>query len=181
MKKFRVVFILMLLFSCVKEGIETHQYLLTDMENEFIPYQQGQSLSFVHSGGLEFHMRVSADATTMKKSERVHKGDNYVSYEQREVSLNSEVPDFFISLTINPIDYRNDLRVSVNNYNFGMDFLRAPDYDSLTLLGNQFMNIYEMLSYYDSTLISPYKILYTKEDGIIQICMTNDEKYTLKK
>lgn len=164
------------MFSC-RKGVETARYPLTEEQLNFIPYQQGQSVNFIHSGGHTFDFEVISLERFWLKTETEHPGENYASYETLEVKLESTEPDLQCKLTINPYPFYSGFTCEINYFHFIMGSLTEPIYDSLQMQGKIFKNVFVMADTNPTTNIEIDSVYYTISEGIIKIGMTNDEAY----
>ena len=180
MNKCITVLILVLLSSCCKEGVEVNRYLLTEIEKECIPYQNNETIRFIHSNGYQFDFTVSNRHTRMERTEAHHCGENYSTYESLKVGLFSNTPELYVDLEMVSNAHNPFMTISINSYHFYLNISSAPDFDTLTINEKLYNNIYlgEFFNA-DSLTILPKEILYNKEYGIIQIEMTNEEKFTI--
>ena len=181
-RNFRIMVIFLLfLSSCCKEGTEVNQYLLTDSEKADIPYLTNDIIKFNHTNGFEFDMVVTGKQTEWRTTETQHCGDNWSKYESLIISLNSSTPELHIKLEVFPKEIDQSLIISINNKSqFQLNLQGAPNIDTLTVNGTTFSNIYQADSFWSDTLvIRPEQILYSKEVGIIQITMSDDERFTI--
>ena len=181
MDKYLTVMILLFLSSCCKEGVEVNRYLLTDIEKETIPYLTNETIKFNHTNGFEFDLTVSVRQTELKTMEIRHCGDNYSTYESLTVNLLSNIPELFIKIEMCPNECYPPLMTILNDkYYFGLNISSEPDIDTLTLNGKKYNDIYVGESFLaDTLIIQPKQVLYNKKVGIIQIVLTNDEKFTI--
>ena len=181
MNKYLII-VLLLLGACCKDSIELNRYLLTDTEKSFISYSNNQKVRFVHSNGFEFDINVSNITISLERTKTEHCGENYVSFENKLVNLQSNTPELYINISIVPFEYYNDnISISVNNYFFVSKSINsAPDIDTLKLGDRIFLDVYEFTNeYYDPAIICPEIVFFNKNVGIIQIKMTNDETFTI--
>lgn len=171
--------ILFMLASCC-HGDEVGQYFLSEQEKAFIPYQEGNSFRFKHSNGYEFDLEVYSSATDMRMTESDHCGENYYSYEIKEVKITSLTPFLEIDLSITPEDLEPILEIRVNTHAFHFPTPLVPDFSSISIEGVEYQDVCESLrTYVDSSMIEPSRILYSSSMGIIKIEMSNREYYVL--
>jgi len=166
--------------SCCPESVEINRYLLTNGEKSSIPYPMGEKISFTHSNGYEFELEVIEELLEIRKTEVEHCGDNYSAYEAKEITLQSNIPEFCIIITVTPEKFNPFLSIVFNNAYFDILINDEPTIDSMKINNTVFKDVF--IAYntlLDTTIIVPETILYNKNDGIIQIQMTNDEKYTI--
>lgn len=161
--------------------METNQYYLTDSDKGQIPYQTNQTIAFNHSNGFEFDLTTTGRKTEWRTTETEHCGDNWSKYEALIVELRSIVPELYIYLEVLPKEIHRLLRISINkNAQFQFDLTSQPDIDTLTINGIEYSDIYQAESFSsDTSIIVPREILYSKEIGIIQITMSNNERFTI--
>ena len=180
MNRYTTIILLFLFCSCCKEGVEVNRYLLSEYEKEYIPYNIDETIGFIHSNGYEFDIAVSNSNTRMESTEIHHCGDNYSTYESLTVELLSNTPELHVKLEMVPNEFNPLMTVSINSNFFYLNLSSEPDIDTLTINEKTYNNIYVGESFFtDSLTILPRKILYNKENGIIQIEMTNEEKYSI--
>lgn len=172
----------MIFSSCCKEGVEVNKFILSDYENESIPYLENETTEFRYTNGFEFHLRTISRQTTLKKTEIHHCGDNYSTYENLTVKLTSEFPELYITIDIFPKELNPHVTIYINKYDFAFDITNEPDIKTITINGKKFENIYQADSFISDTLIiRPKRVLYNKEYGIVQIIMTDNEEFTINK
>lgn len=175
-----LLILLFFLSACCKEGNETSKYFLTDFEKEIVPYAEGDVIAFKHSNGFEFNLKTTNRATELRRTPTEHCGEDYSSYETLLTELTSSTPELFINFKVLPVHYVPTMTIKINKYYFDIDLGSEPGYDSLTVDGKQYREVYQSESINsDTTIIRPQEILYNKESGIIQISMTNNESYTI--
>lgn len=182
MNKFLTAIILMIFSSCCKEGVEINKFILSENEKESIPYLVSETTEFRYTNGFEFHLRTISRQTTLKKTEIHHCGDNYSTYENLTVKLTSEFPELYITIDIFPKEFNPFVTISINKYDFTFDITSEPDIKTITINGEKFENLYQA-DYFtsDTLIIRPKQVLYNKEYGIIQIIMTDNEKFSINK
>lgn len=183
MNRYLTIIVLLLLSSCCKDGVEINRYLLSNAEEQFVPYNNDETIAFIHSNGFEFDVAVSNRNTKLERTETEHCGDSYLTYESLTVELHSITPELNIKLKMVPNEYGYDGRmtVSINRSYFNLNIASEPDIDTLTINGKTYNNIYLGESFVtDSLPILPREVFYNKEYGIIQIGMTNADKFTIK-
>lgn len=172
---------LLFLNSCIPIGQETERYELGNEVRQTIPYLAGETVAFSHSNGFEFDLKVSSKGTKFQKSEIQHAGDDYITYESQTTILESNVPELSIYLTVFPLAYNPFMSVEINRYFFKIDLSVSPALETLTIGEKEYHNVYQAVSMEsDSEVIRPEKVFFSKELGLIQIVMTNNEKFTIK-
>lgn len=180
MNRYITIILLFLLNSCCKEGVEINRYLLSEPEKECIPYRIDETIGFIHSNGYEFDIAVSKRNTRMESTEIHHCRDNYSTYESLTVELLSNTPELHVKLEMVPNEYNPLMTVSINSSFFYLNISYEPEIDTFIINEKTYNNIYVGETFItDSLTILPRKILYNKANGIIQIEMTNEEKYTI--
>ncbi len=181
----RFSFLLIMVFlltACCPESIETDRFYLSEEEKNLIPYHVGQFIAFEHSNGYSFELNTVSDLLEMRKTEVSHCGENYDSFQVKEVKMESDIPEFYISATITPYDFYPFLMMEINRTYFEFFIHDQPDLDTLTINGFAFEDIYIAENHLaDTNLIQPQKVFYNKTDGLLQIKMSNEEKYFVKK
>ena len=182
MNRYLIILFLFTLTSCCKDSIEVNRYNLSDNEKEFIPYSDNQTIRFIHSNGLQFNMNVTNIYTEFERTKTEHCGENYVSSEIKTAKLESEIPELMISVSITPKEFNPIMGIDINNSYLQKDLTNKADYDTLLINNNKYINVYVFENQIsDTTIIYPYKVLYNRTYGIIQIIMTNNEKFTISK
>jgi hypothetical protein len=183
MGTFKYVFLLVLTLafmnSC-KKGIETNRYPLTQTELDFVPYQLGDTIGFIHSGGFEFDFQVVAIRQTWSKSEIGHPGEDYFSYEEMEIVLQSNEPELIFRMNLSDQTIMSGLTCAINNQTFGIYSITDPTMDSLMINDKLYTEIFVFTNQLPETsLITFDSIFYTRSDGIIKIGMNNEEAYII--
>ncbi len=179
---FLLIFTLFFISSCCKESHESARYMLTDEEKDFIPYEQGDSVKFIHSGGNEFGFEVVNEYTYLDRTYAEHCGENYVAYEYKIAELFSVAPYLNLIFKVTPVQFHPFLEIQLNNYYFHIDISKTPQMDSVKLGENIFYDVYKVESnMYDNPEIQPNRVLYNKQFGVLQINFTNNDSITLKK
>lgn len=179
MNKFFILFAIIILNSCCKEGIGTH-YPLSNDEKNIVPYSKKDSLILTHSNGTDFKFVIENKYAARGGFDAHHCGDNYYSYDTEKTILTSSTSELLISLEIAPEEIHPYLTVTVSRINFNIGVYNNPDIDSLIINGVTYFDIYSSSYNMDSTVIQPKGILYNKEKGILQLTMSNNEKYSIK-
>jgi len=153
-----------------------------------VPYQDGHSYKFRHSGGLVIEF-----ASTRQSREEWLRCERCCKYEYKyEVNSTTLIPDypvFNFGLDISNPDSANfQLTARVGYYYF---YIPAYDYppenvdftDSVLLDGKIYRNVFKLKSnygsYYDRDILFADSMYYSYERGIIQIKMSNGEKYSI--
>jgi len=165
--------------ACCHERGVTNKYVLTDDEKSSIPYLIDQKVNFIHSNGYEFELEVANSFLENRKTQSNYCRDGYVLYEVKELLLQSNIPLFHITITRTPMEIDFSMLIVVNQTSFYIDIDRLPE--KSIIIGN---SIYEDVyitsnNVSDKSVIVPETVWYSKKNGIIQIQMTNDEKYTI--
>lgn len=202
---FYALIVSLALSSCCNEDpVETARYELKDQELVMIPYQQGESIPFKHSNGLEFNFYVAESKVEWMEYHEFCEWfccpSYYFSYQTKTAQLESEYPRLSIRLSVGGTQYGDyspmQLAVNLNyshlaaiqydsTYQFVADTIyRAIIHESILVNNAVFEDVIEKyFDYYgsvpDSTILMPKSILYNKQVGLIQIKMTNDESYTI--
>ncbi len=184
MNKYLIIIALLILSSCCDDPVQTDEYLLSMSEKEKVPYSLNDISKFTYTNGFEFDMEVIKYETSIEQNFEEYRRckGNYSLYEKLFIRLASNVPEFQFDIYLVPEIINTYIEIKVNDYNFSLMRDSIPDFDTLTLNGYLFNDVFTTHSYYtDSLRVIPKEILYTKENGIIQIIMTDNEKFTLKK
>ena len=179
MKKYIILLAIIILNSCCKEGIGTH-YPLSNDEKNVVPYSINDSLILTHSNGTDFKFIVTNKENGSGGSEVKHCGDSYYTYDTEKTNLSSNTSELLINLEISPENINPYLTIAVNRVNFNLNVYRSPNLDSITINGITYYDIYTSSYNLDSTVIQPKEILYNNDKGILQLTMTNHEKYSIK-
>ncbi|MFW5892411.1 MAG: hypothetical protein ACOCUQ_03305 [Bacteroidota bacterium] len=162
--------------------MEADRFYLSDEEKRMIPYSEAQQIPFEHSNGYRFELNTVSDLLEMRKTEVSHCGENYDSFQVKEVKMESDIPEFYISTAITPYDFYPYLTMEINSTYFEFFIHDQPNHDTLTINGFVFEDIYIAENLFmDTNLIQPQKVYYNKTDGLLQISMTNEETYSIKK
>ncbi len=179
---FLLILTLFFVSSCCEESHEAARYLLTDKEKSFIPYDKGDSVKFIHSGGNEIGFEVVNEYTYLDMTHTEHCGENYVSYEYKVAELFSVAPYLNLTLKVTPVQFYPFLEIKFNSYDFQINISLPPQMDSVKLGENTFYNVYKAESnMYDNPEIHPDRVLYNKQFGVLQINFTNNDSITIKK
>jgi hypothetical protein len=182
MNRYLVVLFLLITSSCCKDSIESDRYVLSDNEKEFIPYTEDQKVKYKYSNGFEFYMNVTNVKIDFQRTETEHCGEKYISFETKVAKLQSNIPELNISASIMPSEFYPIITITVNNSCFQKDVTKKADFDTLVVDGNRYIDVYQFENKItDTTIIYPHKVLYNQTKGIIQIRMTDGEKFTIIK
>ncbi len=169
----------LMLTSCCKDGDETARYLISEEEKAFNPYSIGDINHFKHSKGSIVSFKVEGINTELRFSETEHCGDNFYAYEELLVLLISDI-GFDINITIQPVEFSDQLSIRIGNTFLITSMSSSPDFDSLDINGTIYKDVYLAKSgEVNSKIILPQSLIFNKEYGIIQFKMTNDETYTI--
>jgi hypothetical protein len=174
--------VLSLMIGCCPKSVETDRFFLSDTVINTIPYESGNQVGFVHSTGFEFDLLVVKDITEFRRTESDHCGDNYIAYQIREVILQSDIPGLNIVMTVYPaeINYPS-FEIQINRTYFHLLTRDNPDFEILEIEQQTYNDVFVMEDLFaDKNIITPERIYYNKNSGIIQIQMTNNETYTLR-
>lgn len=200
-KIFLLLYIAVFISSCcTDESLETARYELTQTEQKLIPYQSSSSVNFIHSNGYSFDFKVVEDTMQWLQYHEFCEwnccGQDYYSYQQKTVRMESDYPRIKISFNLNT-SFENYtpryLGITINNYYFNLpydsaanflieDYYKLVQYDSLMLNNRMFYNVVSQesvssYSFEDSTLLRPETLFYNNL-GLLQIKMSNDETFT---
>lgn len=183
---------------CNDAAVETEKISLSESEVQLIPYSLNQSINFQHSNGFTFNFVVTQDNYNWNSDNYCDEccGGEYTSYQERFVSLESEYPEFNISLSLNSLQYfeieGKFMDVKINRYNSNLEYDDNSKFicenvichNEIVINGKSYFNVIESgleNNYDDDSSINlyPQKLLYNKNFGIIQIKMSNNETYSL--
>jgi hypothetical protein len=195
-----IIIALLLSGCCHKDPVEDESYSLTDAERRIIPYDEKDSIPFIHSAGYEFPFVVTSVAHYTKNEYDFCEWNccpsHYYTYEVHSAMLLSDYPELFITLTTSAQTKHYEtayIAIGVNNkyrVDFAIDSLGqlvvdeyTQFYDTLSVNEHTYYNVYEkpFNLYYsdtDSTVNKPESILFGSA-GIIQIKTTRDETYSI--
>ena len=180
-KHISLVLIYILLFTACEKGEETNRYYLTAAEKAFIPYSLNQQIPFTHSDGSKFNLEVVDVTNEFRQSLKYFPRDDYHSYEVKSVLLESSIPELRINLFIEANSYHPYVWIYFNDYQVSFVPAEESTMEMVKIGDQEFTDVY-MVDYLfpDTTIVSPSEILYTAEDGIIQITMTNREAFWIQ-
>ena len=182
MNKYLIIFVFFIFSSCCKESIEVNRYNLSDEEKMFIPYLNNQTIPFYHSNSFDFNVKVTNLDTEFLRTKTEHCGENYVSYEIKTAQLQSEIPELNISISITSKVFNPIISININNSFLQKDITDGPDFDTLSIDNMNYLDVYQIENNIsDTTIIYPEKVFYNRTYGIIQIIMTNHDKFTIRK
>ncbi|MBN1951638.1 MAG: hypothetical protein JW801_10570 [Bacteroidales bacterium] len=207
MKKNLLLLLLSLLIigCCPKDPIETARYALAEEELALVPYQTGEKIRFIHSGGYSFDFEVIEDSVYWKEYHEFCEWNccspEYISYQVRKTVLESDYPEFRIEIELgeaeysyfNPrimnlnINYRHFAYITIDSTGAFIPGENAELYDTFLLAGKTYTNVIKKpfdFHYFmedSSGIFKPESILYSPDAGLLQILMTNDETYTIDK
>tara|TARA_B110001469_G_C9502002_1_gene250624 strand:+ start:86 stop:625 length:540 start_codon:yes stop_codon:yes gene_type:complete len=179
MNKYIIIIAIFILNSCCKEGIGTH-YPLSNDEKNMVTYSINDSLILTHSNGTDFKFLVTNKESGTGGSDVKHCGDSYYTYDTEITSFTSNTSELLINLEIAPEEIYPYLTITVNRINFNLNVYESPNLDSLVINGVIYYDIYGSSYNLDSTVIQPKGIWYNNDKGILQLTMTNNEKYSIK-
>lgn len=210
MNRTNLLSVIIILFSfflsscCNEDNVEVARHELTQYELELIPYTLGQKVVFEHSNGYEFNAYVEEIATEWQQyydfCEWYCCGQEYFSYQTKRIFLVSSYPNLRMRFRLNEsiysdyipmnlhfdINHRHFLSIPYDSLgNFQVSYSDAIIHDSVVLNGQIFRCVveknFEFSMFVDDPSINiPESILYSKE-GLLQIKMSNDETFTIKK
>ncbi len=184
MYKLLIVIMLFTLASCCDDPVLDNKYTLTDEEKEYVTYVVSDTMTYTYSNGFEFDMRVILKENIFIREDEEHRycSKSYFIYESQLIRIASNVPQFQFDIELNAEVNYPFVKISINDYAFPIYRELLPEFDTISINGNLFKNVYSIGANYSDTMnIIPSGLLYSKEDGIIQITMSDNEKITLKK
>jgi hypothetical protein len=187
---------------CRHKAVEIARYELSQGEVELVPYRAGQQINFKHSGGYAFHFDVVEDKTEWRREsefiEMTLCSPNYWYYQARKVVLASTYPVITIVLEVVANEYRypstddyvyGGIEVAVNGFGgyIPRDFTADTTKYHATILinNNEYRNVIETdlrlhgIEEGEIAVKSTASLLYSKEVGIIQLTMADDEIYSI--
>jgi len=182
-------------YGCCKPELR-HQFELSAIQKEAIPYTDNQKISFITNSGYNFDLDVtlSTDFIIPMDFER---GCFYDEFEKILATITSENPKLTISISSTALpEWESDisiydLELQVNNKWFYPDCqignYSAIDFADTTIYNRHFKNamVFELCYDYtnkgDTSAIYFEKIVYSKENGIELITFTNNDYYELVK
>ena len=188
----------LLLGACCRGESEDIAALpLSEDVQQLCPYELGQRIPFVHSGGYAFEMLVVDASFSWQKEYNFcewHCCDNdYYSYQNKTAVLQSETPALTLSLELEPEFYDSSLfgfSIRLNRFSHYLycDSMATflPDQsvsilDSITLLGHLYYDVLEipLHSFFnDEDSALHFSSVLFNDYGLLQIKMSNGETYT---
>ncbi|RYD78248.1 MAG: hypothetical protein EOP53_11530 [Sphingobacteriales bacterium] len=183
---------------CPKDEIVS--YKLTPGDSAFVPYQKGQQLTFKHSAGSNVQFTVNGRLKAVDKESGHEEGITfcrkytYYYYDREEIVMLSTNPSIKLQIEIFPKQdtFPPSLRISTLSNIFRLQNLadacfphvEKQCFDSIKLLNHTYYNAIQITP--DSSNFTPgylraKSIIFNKNDGILQILMSNNESYTLVK
>ena len=186
-KVIKILLLILILFPACQRGKETMYIPLSEADKSFVTYSELDEIPFVHSNGFEFKLIVESKTISTAQSETKHPRDNYFTYEILKCRLTSVEPELYILINLLPKDYRPELNFRINSESFYhaglyLDTETLADMDSIVLNNETYFDVFLIEKpVYDSLIIIPSAILYTKDQGIIKINMSNNETFTINR
>lgn len=198
------IWILFITGCCNEDDVEVARYKLTPYELNLIPYTLGQKVVFEHSNGYEFNAYVEQIATEWKQyydfCEWFCCGQEYFSYQTKQVILQSSYPNFRMRFKLSENFYGeywpmylhfdiNHRHVITMPYDSLGGFLpNIPGmflHDTITISGEKYRGVVEKdfdfhMFINSEDINTPKTIFYNNSVGLIQIKMSNDETFTIK-
>lgn len=161
---------------------------IADTALKMVPYQNGKTYRLQHSAGLV----ISFTATRQSREEYLECEEccKYrYKYEVDETTLTPDYPIFNLGFQISNFDStRLSFSGNAGYYNFHIpslaDGLNIPEFaGSMVLDGREFYDVYRMKSDYGylsrKDTIYPDSLYYSYGLGIIQLKMSNGERYSI--
>ena len=198
---FLVIVCLLCIACCNEKGTEAARYSLSDKELNLIPYSKNQKINFVHSNGYAFDFVVTENKTEWEILDNFCEwnccGIDYISQQYKTTTLTSSYPLMTIRLSIYGNETglsRNSISLNCNNryslsipYDSTANFIadsvsKSFLFDSVLINSKTYYHVIEQYfntSYEDTTILHPLSIIYN-EKGLLQIKMSNDEKFSIK-
>jgi len=183
----KILLLILILFPACQRGKETRYIPLSKADKSFVTYTELDEIPFIHSNGFEFKLIVESKTISTAQSETKHPRDNYSTYEVLKCRLTSVEPELNILMNLLPKDFRPELSFRINSESFYhaglyLDTETLADMDSIVLNNETYFDVFLIEKpVYDSLIIMPLAILYTKDEGIIKINMSNNETFTINR
>ena len=190
-REFIIILFLVYLSGCTPcaETITIDNGKLPDSVLKFVPYQNGKIYRFQHSAGLIIEFTSSRQTTKeLSRCEECCKYE-YV-YEVNKTRLVPDYPVFDFGFEISNQDTINYfLNAQVGKYQFYIptsnkypnDYYKLTD--SILIEKKYYYDVFLLKSnygsYYDKDLIYADSMFYSYRFGILQIKMSNGEKYRI--
>jgi hypothetical protein len=188
---------------CKNDSVELARYGLSDAEMSLIPYKTGEKITFGHSEGYEFQFEVTENIVEWEKETEFCEwfccAPDYYSFQMRTTVIESSYPDFSITYEMTGHDWDHgpgwlDFKINHRHFltlqydssaQFIMEDSTAIWRDTATINNHLFRGVIEKkfenhMYTNDSSKILPESIMYNKKYGLLQIKMTNNEKFSIK-
>lgn len=204
MRKWHFIFVIIpfIIVSCCDDQVEIARFELTQNEKGLIPYTLDQNITFIHSNGHEFDFNVTVNEIKWLEHHDFCEwsccGQEYFSYQQKTVKLESVYPIINISLYLGGDlwgEYYPDMlfvEFNRNEVSFPFDnetkficdtLTKTEHFDSLFFGDMMYYDVYMKdfdSNHFADTSVLNAKTLFYNSIGILQIKMTNDETFTIK-
>ena len=177
MKKNSALLVLILLLvqsCCFKNGEEIRRVYYTPEEKASIPYADNQIVDFITNEDFQFQLNTLVFSSFYSDQEFC---EDYTSFENYQVSLNSELPTLDVQLSLqNRYNGEEDdntlyVEISINNTWFDYDF--SEPLESIEINGTTYTDVYH---YYSGDIDNPIsEVFYSKTFGILKINYLNGE------
>ncbi len=209
MKRFLLFFLLgnLLGSCCNEEPEEKEKHGLSGEELKMIPYGLNGQIPFKHSGGHEFEFMVTQNTLKWEKiydeCEWTCCGQDYISYQVKTTVLECPYPNLRLEWNMQALPYmsatgyyQKAIEFNINQRHYLAIGYKAPGqfisdstsyfHDSLQLNGHIYENVIEKTfgfhTFLDDTSVQKFEsIFYNQNKGLLQVNMSNDEKYFLEK
>lgn len=167
---------------CDRETIDKGK--LSEYALLYVPYTNGDTLTLQHSGGklIRYAIRRETQQVTNTCAECC---DEIIS-EENLTTITPDYPIFSISVSITEYDsnYVNcTVSIGKNAFYISSDSSISKPKEKLVVNEKTYRQVYQLKSYsnsyYSNDSIYADSMYYNCEKGIIQIIMSNNEKYTL--
>lgn len=200
MKKLVFVFLSLslILSSCCDEPVEAARHNLTNVEKTLIPYQLNQIIHFTKPNGELFDFEVVKDEVNLREEHPFCEWTcckDFVTYEDRKVELAAEDSSFnkiaFYVFASETSEFVKNLDVSFSRFHgvaLPYDSLGTfvcdstiLCYDSLLINGKYYYDVKQKSCFrweQDTSTVWPDSLIYN-DLGILQIQMSNDDKYSI--
>lgn len=170
-----LVLILLLVQSCCfTNGEEIGRIYFTPEEKAIIPYADNQTIQFITDEDFEFQLNTTVYSTFYSDQDFC---EDYTSYENYQVYLNSELPTLDVQLSLqNRYNGEDDddtlyVAITINNAWFDYDF--SEPLETVEINGTTYTDVYH---YYSGVLDNPIsEVFYSYTFGILKINYLNGD------
>jgi len=167
---------------CQRETIDKGK--LTEYALSYVPYANGDTLTLQHTGGKLIQFAINRE--TQQVSNTCEECCDEIISEENLTTFTPDYPIFSMSVSLTEYDSNYvSCAVSIGKYSFyiSSDTSISNPNEKLVVKEKTYRQVYQLKSdygtYYDTDSIYADSLYYNLEKGIIQIIMSNNEKYTL--